>query len=94
MKVSTETNLCGSVLYINTSTEDKNVKRVLYEIFNLIRFYLINPVPQNKIKNEKLKYKLALNQFCTTNPGAVSVFYTHQYFWQMNKKASPDQWSQ
>jgi predicted Zn-dependent peptidase len=87
LKVSTETNLCGSVLYINTSTEDKNVKRVLYEIFNLIRFYLINPVPQNKIKNEKLKYKLALNQLCTTNPGAVSVFYTHQYFWQMNKKA-------
>ena len=27
-----------------------------------------------------------LNQLCITNPDAVSVFYTHQYFWQLNKK--------
>ena len=87
LKIRTETNLCGSVLFINTSTEDKNVKRVLYEIFNLIRFYLKNHIPSDKLKNEKLKYKLILNQLCTTNPGLVSVFYTHQYFWQMNKKA-------
>ena len=87
LKVSTETNLCGSVLFINTSTEDKNVKKVLYEIFKLISFYLTNPIPQEKLKNEKIKYKLILNQVCTTNPDTVSVFYTHQYFWQMNKKA-------
>ena len=84
--MTTDTDLCGSSLFITTSTRDKDVKKVIYEIFLLIHFYINNPIPYDKINNEKLKYKLMLNQLCITNPEVVSDFYTHQYFWQLNKK--------
>lgn len=86
LNVSTKTDLCGTSLLITTSTQDKYVKKVIYEIFLLIHFYIHHLIPYDKFSNEKLKYKLMLNQLCITNPDAVSVFYTHQYFWQLNKK--------
>lgn len=86
LKVATDIGVCGSILYITTSTKDEHVKQVLYEIFNILNHFKTHPIPIEKLKNEKLKLKLKMNQICISNPGTVSKFYTNQYFWQMNKK--------
>lgn len=86
LKVATDIGICGSTLVITTSTKDENVKKVLDEIFKIIQHFKTHPIPIEKLKNEKIKLKLKMNQICVSNPGTVSKFYTNQYFWQMNKK--------
>ena len=43
-------------------------------------------IPKIEIKREKIKYKLNLTKMCKTDPTALSVFYKHQFFWQLHKK--------
>ena len=43
-------------------------------------------VPKYKIEREKLSYKLYLINLCKTDPRTASVFYKHQYFWQLHKQ--------
>lgn len=86
LKVVADIGICGSTLLITTSTKDENVKRVLDEIFNILTHFKTHPIPIEKLKNEKLKFKLKMSQLYISNPGTVSKFYTNQYFWQINKK--------
>ena len=80
------TNLCGTILQIQTSTDNNNVKIVIDEIFRLIDYYIKQTIPKFKIEREKINYKLYLLNLCKTSPTVASVFYKYQYFWQLHKK--------
>ena len=86
ISASYSTNLCGTVLTIETSTDNNNVKKVIREIFRLIDYYIEKMIPKIEIEREKIKYKLNLTKMCKTDPTVLSVFYKHQYFWQLHKK--------
>tara|TARA_B110000046_G_scaffold162805_1_gene177342 strand:- start:7345 stop:8703 length:1359 start_codon:yes stop_codon:yes gene_type:complete len=86
LRVVTNIGICGSTLYITTSTKDDNVKKVLDEIFNILKHFKTHTIPIEQLKNEKLKFKLKMSQLYISNPNTVSKFYTNQFFWQINKK--------
>lgn len=81
-----ETNLCGTVVNIETSTDNNNVKKVIKEIFRLINYYIKEVIPKRSIEEQKINYRLNLTKMCKNNPSTLSVFYKHQYFWQLHKK--------
>ena len=79
-------NLCGSALFISIATLDKNVIKVLSETFKIIKKYSETLIPNNTLLHEKRKYSLYSRQISKSNPDNVASFYTHQFFWQLNKQ--------
>ena len=85
LSIDITTNLCGTIVRIDTETLNRNAETVIKEIFRLIGLYMHEKLPQINIESQKKKYKLHFNSICRGNSEAVSDFYKWQYFWQMNK---------
>lgn len=86
LSIDIDTNDCGTTLVISTETIDKNAKKVIYEIFKILKKYKSTLLDKNKIENTKKKWIMNINDICLTNPDAVSDYYRNQYFWQLYSK--------
>jgi hypothetical protein len=84
--IDIDTNDCGTTLVISTETIDRNAKKVIYEIFKILKKYKSTLLDKNKIENTKKKWIMNINDICLTNPDAVSDYYRNQYFWQLYSK--------
>ena len=81
-----ETNFCGSVLSLNVSTLNKNVKKVLEIIFRICKKYSRELIPTYNLTKFKRKQKM---EFLELNSNSVKTsrnFYIYQIFYQMDKK--------
>lgn len=86
IRVSSSTDFCGTLISINISTIDKNVKQVLEKTFYVIKKYSKNLIDKTLLDNYKLKYNLQMYEICKNNTAAVSAFYSFQHFYQINSK--------
>jgi len=86
LSISINTDDCGTTLSISTETIDKNAKKVISEIFRLIKKYKKTLLTKEKIENTKRTWIMSINNICLTKPQEVSEYYKNQYFWQLNKE--------
>ena len=86
VNVTSTTNFCGTLININMSTIHKNVHKVLTQTFQVLKKYKSEDVPIHTLKHYKTKYLLNLRSVCLNTTSSVNKFYTHQYFYQIQKK--------
>ena len=85
VNVTSTTNFCGTAISIKISTINKNLKEVLHETFGVINKYKTSLVPEDTLKHYKTKFLLNLRSECLNNTYSLNKFYTHQYFYQLEK---------
>ena len=84
VNVSSSTDFCGTLISVNISTIDKNVKEVLEKTFYIIKKYSNTLIDKTLLDNYKLKYNLQMYEVCKNTTASVSAFYSFQYFYQIN----------
>jgi len=80
------TNMCGTVVYISVSTLDKNIKKVIENIFEICKLYSKKIIPTNKLLQVKRKYKMGIYQANLNSVKSVRNFYANQFLYQLNNK--------
>jgi len=83
---SSNTNMCGTIVYISVSTLDKNVKKVVEKIFEICKQYSKKLISSNKLLQAKRRYKMGVYQKNLNSVDAVSNFYAPQFLYQLNDK--------
>ena len=87
IKMRSYLTLCGTINTIIVSTLDKNVDKVLKNIFKIIKKYKKKNVSREKLLYIKNKYLMRLiRKHPESNPAMVSKHYSVQYLLQLNKK--------
>ncbi|NQX99371.1 MAG: insulinase family protein, partial [Flavobacteriales bacterium] len=74
LSISINTDDCGTTLSISTETIDKNAKKVISEIFRLIKKYKKTLLTKEKIENTKRTWIMSINNICLTKPQEVSEY--------------------
>ena len=77
-------DFCGTLIKIEISTLNKNVKPVIIKTLDILNKYSKNNISNNILQHFKLKYTYYLNTQCFNNPKIISDFYINQYFYQLN----------
>jgi len=80
------TVMCGSVVYIQTSTLDKNVEQVIHTIFEICALYSHKLITNNKLLHIRRQFKTNVYQQNLSSVNAVRDFYAVQFLYQLNAK--------
>jgi predicted Zn-dependent peptidase len=80
------TNICGTVSCIKVSTLDKNVKKVVKNIFEICGTFSNKLITSKKLLRSKRMYKVNLYQKNLNNVSSIKKFYTEQFLYQLNNK--------
>tara|TARA_A100001015_G_C15038820_1_gene738142 strand:- start:1697 stop:3088 length:1392 start_codon:yes stop_codon:yes gene_type:complete len=86
IKININTDECGTVVSIVTSTTDKHTNLVVNEILKLLKLYCKNLLNTTYLENRKISWIQGINNLCLTRPENVSSYYQDQYFVQLNYK--------
>lgn len=76
--VYSDQTICGSVVYIDVGTQDKNVKDVIHSIFYLLHHLKNNIISDQDIISIKKKHKFNIYSD-KINPTTISNFFIEQY---------------
>ena len=82
LTLTIESLFCGSVITIEMSTKDKNIKQTIIMTMKTIKKFLHTNIDHYLLENIKNKHLLRVYQTCT-NPGNLASFYAIQYMNQI-----------
>jgi len=73
-----ETLFCGSIISLEMSTKDSNIKKVMLLTIQTIKKYICQQITKKLLENIKNKHLLRIYRSCNS-PAGLSSFYAIQY---------------